>query len=129
MRGHFRRPVGGDRATTKLKTWDIYPLSKTPLALLLGERIDLSGKTVRDVKEEPDLITIKLGDKSMFGDSSITMMFDPKTLDLRQWTITDNAGQGHLGDDLQRQDRRQRRPADTFAIDYTANRELNTKTR
>jgi outer membrane lipoprotein-sorting protein len=76
----------------KLKTWDIYPLSKTPLALLLDERIDLKGKMVRDVKEEPDLITIKLGDKSLFADSTITMMFDPKSYELRQWTITDNQG-------------------------------------
>lgn len=76
----------------KLKTWDIYPLSKTPLALLLGDHIDLKGKMVRDVKEEPDLITVKLGDRSVFGDSTITMMFDPKSYDLRQWTITDNQG-------------------------------------
>lgn len=73
----------------KLKTWDIYPLSKTPLNLLLGESIDLSGKMVRDVREEADLITIVLGDRSIFGDSTITLMFDPKTYDLRQWTITD----------------------------------------
>lgn len=76
----------------KLKTWDIYPLSKTPLNLLLGETIDLSSKMVRDVKEEADLTTIVLGDKSVFGDSTITMMFDPKTYDLRQWTITDAQG-------------------------------------
>ncbi|MCF3640664.1 outer membrane lipoprotein carrier protein LolA [Rhizobium sp. TRM95111] len=76
----------------KLKTWDLYPLSKTPLNLLLSERIDLSAKMVRDVKEEPDLTTIVLGDKSLFGDSTITMMFDPKTFDLRQWTITDAQG-------------------------------------
>ncbi|OJF89840.1 outer membrane lipoprotein carrier protein LolA [Pararhizobium antarcticum] len=73
----------------KLKTWDIYPLSKTPLNLLLSNKIDLSGKMVRDVKEEADLITIVLGDRSIFGDSTITMMFDPRTYDLRQWTITD----------------------------------------
>ena len=73
----------------KLKTWDLYPLSKTPLNLLLSDTIDLSGKQVRDVKEEADLITIVLGDRSIFGDSTITMMFDPKTYDLRQWTITD----------------------------------------
>ena len=76
----------------KLKTWDIYPLSKTPLNLLLGNKIDLSAKMVRGVKEEADLTTIILGDKSMFGDSTITMMFDPKTYDLRQWTITDAQG-------------------------------------
>ena len=73
----------------KLKTWDLYPLSKTPLSLLLSDKIDLSNQKVRDVKEESDLITIVLGDKSVFGDSTITLMFDPKTFDLRQWTTTD----------------------------------------
>ena len=28
----------------------------------------------------------------MFGNSKITMMFDPKSYDLRQWTITDAQG-------------------------------------
>ncbi len=73
----------------KLKTWDIYPLSKTPLSLLLADRIDLSNQMVRDVKQEPDLTTIVLGNRTVFGDSTITMMFDSKTYDLRQWTITD----------------------------------------
>ena len=73
----------------KLKTWDLYPLSKTPLSLLLSDKIDLGNKMVRDVKQEADLTTIVLGDKTIFGDSTITLMFDPKTFDLRQWTITD----------------------------------------
>lgn len=73
----------------KLKTWDLYPLSKTPLSLLLSDKIDLGNQKVRDVKEESDLTTIVLGDKSVFGDSTITLMFDPKTFDLRQWTTTD----------------------------------------
>ncbi|MCV9997985.1 outer membrane lipoprotein carrier protein LolA [Pararhizobium sp. YC-54] len=73
----------------KMKTWDIYPLSKTPLKLLLSDNIDLTGKMVRDVKEEADLTTIVLGDRTVFGDATITLMFDPKTYDLRQWTITD----------------------------------------
>lgn len=76
----------------KLRTWDLYPLDKTPLKLLLSERIDLSKQMVRSVKEEPDLTTIVLGDKSIFGDSTITMMFDPKTYELRQWTIRDAQG-------------------------------------
>lgn len=77
---------------TKLKTWDAYPLSKTPLALLLDSQIDLKSKMVRDVKQDPDLITIKLGDKSLFDDSTITLMFDPASYELKQWTITDNQG-------------------------------------
>ena len=76
----------------KLKTWDLYPLSKTPLSLLLAQRIDLSAGMVKGVKEESDLTTIALGNNTVFGNSTITMMFDPKTYDLRQWTITDNQG-------------------------------------
>lgn len=77
---------------SKMKTWSLYPLSKTPLSLLLSDRIDLSKKMVRNVKEEADLTTIVLGDRSLFADSTITMMFDPKSYELRQWTITDAQG-------------------------------------
>lgn len=76
----------------KLKTWDLYPLDKTPLKLLLAERIDLSGDTVQSVSEAPDLTTIILGNKSIFGDSTISLMFDPKTFELKQWTIRDAQG-------------------------------------
>ncbi len=76
----------------KLNTWDLYPLSKTPLKLLLDNRIDLSGDKVRSVRQDDDLTTIQLQDKSIFGDSTITMMFDPKSYELRQWTITDAQG-------------------------------------
>lgn len=76
----------------KLKTWDLYPLSKTPLKLLLDERIDLRGGKVVDVKQDSDLTTIQLADKSVFGNARLTMMFDPKTYELRQWTITDAQG-------------------------------------
>ena len=77
---------------TRLKTADIYPLSQTPLKLLLDDRIDLSGNRVRGVKEEADLTTIELADKTTFGNSTITMMFDPSSYELRQWTITDAQG-------------------------------------
>ncbi|MAS14506.1 MAG: hypothetical protein CMH69_14505 [Nitratireductor sp.] len=76
----------------KLNTADLYPLSKTPLKLLLDERIDLSGDKVQTVREDNDLTTIKMSDKSVFGDSTITMMFDTNSYDLRQWTITDAQG-------------------------------------
>lgn len=110
----------------KMNTMDLYPLSKTPLKLLLDERIDLSGNKVRSVKEEEDLTTIQLADKSVFGNSRITMMFDPKSYDLRQWTITDaqgkdttvmifNVRQGVKIDQ------------DLFKIDYKRNIDLNKK--
>lgn len=77
----------------KLDTWDLYPLSKTPLKLLLSDRIDLGGGRLLKAKQEPDMITLVLGDKSVFGNSKITMMFDPKSYELKQWTITDAQNQ------------------------------------
>ena len=76
----------------KLRTADLYPLSKTPLKLLLEDRIDLSDGKVQSVKEEDDLTTIQLADRSLFGNARITMMFDPKSYELRQWTVTDAQG-------------------------------------
>ena len=76
----------------KLDTWEVYPLGKTPLRVLLGDRIDLSGSAVRSVTEADDLTTIVIDDKQVFGDSQITMMFDPATYDLRQWTVRDAQG-------------------------------------
>jgi outer membrane lipoprotein-sorting protein len=44
----------------KLRTWDVYPLGKTPLKLLLADRIDLSAKRVRESRKTDDLTTIVL---------------------------------------------------------------------
>ena len=76
----------------KLKTWDFFPLKKTPLRLLLAKKINVNDKSIKSVKQEADLTTVVLGDKSIFGNSKITLMFDPQSFELRQWTITDNQG-------------------------------------
>lgn len=76
----------------KLKTWDFYPLDKTPLKLLLASKIDVDDGTIRDVVTEADLTTVVMGNDSIFGDSVITLMFDPLSFDLRQWTIKDAKG-------------------------------------
>ena len=109
----------------RLNTSDLYPLSKTPLKLLLDTKIDLSGGRVKSIKEESDLTTIQLADKSVFGNSKITMMFDPKSYDLRQWTITDAQGKDTTVM-IYNTKEGVSFPPDTFAIDYKANRELNT---
>ncbi|OQM77143.1 outer membrane lipoprotein carrier protein LolA [Manganibacter manganicus] len=112
----------------KMRTSDLYPLSKTPLKLLLEDHIDLSGNKVTGVKQEDDLTTIQLSDKSVFGNAKITMMFDPKTYDLRQWTITDAQGKDttvmifNVQKGVTFAD-------NTFEINYTLNREWNTKHR
>lgn len=110
----------------KMRTSDLYPLSKTPLKLLLEDRIDLSGGRVQSVKQEDDLTTIQLADKSVFGNSKITMMFDPKSYELRQWTITDAQGKDTTVMIFNTKEGVNFAP-DTFKIDYTANRVLNEK--
>ena len=110
----------------KMQTSDLYPLSKTPLKLLLQDHIDLSGGKVINVKQEEDLTTIQLADKQVFGNSKITMMFDPKTYELRQWTITDAQGKDTTVMIFNTKEGVSF-PADTFKIDYTLNRELNER--
>ncbi|MEZ5799492.1 MAG: outer-membrane lipoprotein carrier protein LolA [Nitratireductor sp.] len=68
------------------------PLDKTPLKLLLADKIEFSPKTVRSVTNDTDMTTIVMGDDKIFGDSEITLMFDPNDFDLRQWTIKDAKG-------------------------------------
>lgn len=76
----------------KLKTWDFYPLDKTPLKLLLADRIAVDDKSIRSVAAEADLTTVVMADDQVFGDALLTLMFDPKTFDLRQWVVRDAKG-------------------------------------
>jgi outer membrane lipoprotein-sorting protein len=76
----------------KLKNWKVYPLNKTPVKLLLGNKITLDSKSVKDVREDAGLTIVTLGDKSVFGNQRIKMMFDSKTYDLRQWNTVDEQG-------------------------------------
>lgn len=108
----------------KLNTADLYSLKQTPLKLLLDERIDLSGNRVADLREDADLTTIKLVDKSVFGDATITMMFDPQSYELRQWTITDAQGKDTTVMIFNVQQGVTFDPS-VFKIDYNRVREIN----
>lgn len=76
----------------KLKTWNFYPLSKTPLKLLLDDKLDLNDSSIKSVNTEGDITTIVMSNKKAFGKSEITLLFDPASYDLRQWTIKDAQG-------------------------------------
>lgn len=77
----------------KNQTQDLYPLSKTPLRFLLADRIDLTSEAnVTNVSVEPDLVSVVLEQSTVFGDGRLTMVFDRKTSELRQWTVTDAQG-------------------------------------
>jgi len=77
----------------KLQTYDLWPLSQTPLKFLLDDKMDLTtSERVRNVLLEPDLIQVSILDDSRFGGGVLALIFDPQTLDLKQWTVTDQQG-------------------------------------
>jgi len=78
----------------KLATQDLYALSQTPLKFLVAEHIDLRRDvTVKSAKLEGGLYTVVIEDKVTFGGTSrITLSFDPKTMALRRWVVTDPQG-------------------------------------
>ena len=77
----------------KNQTQDLYPLSKTPLRFLLADQMDLTSEAnVTKVSVEPDLVSIVLEQSTVFGDGKLTMVFDRKTSELKQWTVTDAQG-------------------------------------
>jgi outer membrane lipoprotein-sorting protein len=77
----------------KLQTYDIWPLSQTPLRLLLDSDLDLttSEKVVR-VGVAPDLVEVVLQDETRFSAGTLNLIFDRTTAELRQWTVTDKQG-------------------------------------
>lgn len=78
----------------KLKTQDITPLAATPLRFLLSENLDLSrNSNVVGVYQDDVFATVVLEEKQpAVGTYRLMIMFDAKTLQLKQWTVTDPQG-------------------------------------
>ncbi|WP_341759940.1 outer-membrane lipoprotein carrier protein LolA [Candidatus Endowatersipora endosymbiont of Watersipora subatra] len=76
----------------KLRTWIFFPLDKTPLRFLLKEKINPDDQSIKSIKKDGQFIKIILRNKSVFGDSKITLMFDSLSYKLCQWTLTDHQG-------------------------------------
>ena len=77
----------------KLKTQDIYPLNKTPLKVLLSERLDLANdKRVRQAAVADDIVSVVVEQESLLGDGILTLIFERESALLRQWTIQDAQG-------------------------------------
>lgn len=78
---------------TKLNTVDRYPLSSTPLNLLLSNHLDLkTNDAITDVQKQLGqlIVTAKSTDRRATG--NITIVFTDPGLELRQWTIIDAQG-------------------------------------
>lgn len=76
-----------------LETWDRVPLSATPLNYFLKENVNLANDTeVVGLLKLPTQWRVSARDGSGEMDGIITMVFDPTTLALKEWMITDSFG-------------------------------------
>jgi outer membrane lipoprotein-sorting protein len=77
----------------KLNTADRYPLSTTPLNILLSDHINLrENKYVVGIEHRPGEIVVnaRSNDRRMTG--NIAIVFSDPGLELRQWTVVDAQG-------------------------------------
>ena len=78
---------------SKLKTAQRYPLSSTPLSILLRKKVDLAGETrIVAVAREPGLLAVTARDDKGIAQGELTLVFTDPGLELRNWTIKDAQG-------------------------------------
>jgi outer membrane lipoprotein-sorting protein len=76
-----------------VKNQTLLLLSETPLRFLLQPNIDLTTEaTVQAVAADADLITIVIEDTAVYSAGRLTLIFDARTTELKQWTVTDSQG-------------------------------------
>jgi outer membrane lipoprotein-sorting protein len=76
-----------------MQSQTLYLLSETPLRFLLDKNINLLEEAVvQSVSADSDFIVIRLQDPGTFVTSHLTLYFDARTTELKQWTVTDDQG-------------------------------------
>jgi outer membrane lipoprotein-sorting protein len=104
----------------KLQTYDIWPLSQTPLRLLLDPNLNLAtSDKVQAAGVAPDLVEVVLHDETRFSAGSLDLIFDRQSYELRQWTVTDKQGLQTMVA-LYNVEIGKKLPDDLFEIDYQA---------
>jgi outer membrane lipoprotein-sorting protein len=69
------------------------PLSRTPLGILLSDRVTLSGEvTVTKLARLPGQLQVSLIRTASPGEGTLTLLFADNPLVLRQWTVLDQQG-------------------------------------
>ena len=73
---------------------DQFPLSQTPLRLVLGEKIDLLNDTdIIGFDEQDGLTSVTLEDRdNTLGSGTLTLVFDQNRKALQQWVVIDGKG-------------------------------------
>jgi outer membrane lipoprotein-sorting protein len=104
----------------KLATQDVYPLSQTPLRFLLADKVDLMrDSSLTAVYADDVFTTVVLEEKNgIVGTSRLMIMFDAKSTQLNQWTVTDPQGYDTTVA-VYNLDSTKRPDPNMFRIDYT----------
>lgn len=72
---------------------DEYPLSQTPLRLVLSDRIDLLEETrILDFQQADGIVTVTLEDRKGTVPGSLVLVFDANAKMLQQWIVVDGQG-------------------------------------
>jgi len=78
---------------TQLHTVDRYPLSATPLYILLSDHVDLSrNAAVVGVEHQPGTLIVNARSTDRRASGTISIVFSDPGLELRQWTVVDAQG-------------------------------------
>ena len=79
---------------TRLGTQDVYSINLTPLKFLLRDTINIvNDAKIAAINVSGERVIVDLDDSSTFGGTSrISLGFDRRTMQLKQWTITDPQG-------------------------------------
>ncbi|MFK7943867.1 MAG: outer membrane lipoprotein carrier protein LolA [Paracoccaceae bacterium] len=74
-------------------TLDRFPLSETPLDLLLRDRVNLRDEgAIRSIERSEGQLRVTAVDPAAADQGSITMIFTDNPLELNQWIIVDGQG-------------------------------------
>jgi outer membrane lipoprotein-sorting protein len=79
---------------TKKEKGDQFPLSQTPLRLVLGNKVDIAKDThILKLEEQDGLIAVTLEDKeTTLGNGQLTLVYDQARNALQQWVVIDGKG-------------------------------------
>ena len=70
-----------------------YPLSATPLRLVLAEKVDLLKEArIIHVANDKKILTLTMEDREQLVAGQLTVVFDADTMTLREWVIVDGQG-------------------------------------
>ncbi len=77
----------------QLDSVDRYPLTKTPLGLILKDKVDLNGTdAVQNIERDEGVVRVTAHDPNDPDKGNIILVFQNEPLALKQWVVTDAQG-------------------------------------